>query len=202
MRRSPPRSLRIWATVSRPSLHRTRPQLCFLHWLDIPRMKVSRDGIQSSRRARALRTKSLVDPDRSSQQFWLTVDITQTIALKKGGDANSFNSFVVSGFASNDSSKQLIQAVGMPSGYTTATKTYWLTNILKGILGKLWRIHITLDMKNGMVPVLHVHVRLQLPRLTGALWTPWVNVLSAQLNGTPVPLWSTNSKEVRAYALP
>ena len=57
-------------------------------------------------------------------------------------------------------------------------------------------------MKNGMVPVLHVHVRLQLPRLTGALRTPWVNVLSAQFNDTPVPLWSTNSKEVRAYALP
>jgi hypothetical protein len=41
------------------------------------------------------------------------------------------------------------------------TQKRMVEDVLENILGNMWQTHFTLDMQNDMVPVLHLHVRLQ-----------------------------------------
>jgi hypothetical protein len=76
-----------------------------------------------------------VDAGSSSQPFWRTVDMTHTMALQKGGDSSlNIQNIAIAGFTSDQSSKQLIHAIGMPPGthFTcfTSTKVQMLTQKL------------------------------------------------------------------------
>jgi hypothetical protein len=53
-----------------------------------------------------------VDAGRLSQPFWRTVDMTQTMALQKGGDSSlNIQNIAIAGFTSDESSKQFIHTI-------------------------------------------------------------------------------------------
>ena len=49
---------------------------------------------------------------------------------------------------------------------------------------RLVQTHITVGMKNEMLPLLHPHV---LPKITGDLRTPWMHLMSSEVDGTLMP---------------
>ena len=143
------------------------------------------------------------DASRSTQPYWRTVD--QLISLHEGHDVDANVNLInmaFSLFASKESSKLAMEAIGIPPDFTPSSNSTTFPDHFKDVITRLVQTHITVDMKNETVPLLHLHVRLKLPKNTGALRTPWVHLMSAELDGTPVPSLSTQSKQMRMYGIP
>jgi hypothetical protein len=142
------------------------------------------------------------DASRSTQTYWRTVDQLTSLHEDRDVDANvNLINMAFSLFASKESSKLAMEAIGIPADFTPSSNSTTFPDHFKDVITRLVQTHITVDMKNETVPLLHLHVRLKLPKNTGALRTPWVHLMSAELDGTPVPSLSTPSKQVRMYAI-